>query len=322
MGILNIRPATRQGSKVVIGIAGVSGSGKTYTALKLARGMVNSPSEIGFLDTENKRGSLYADILDGQFMIGDLYPPFSPKRYSQAIKEFQDAGVKVLVIDSVTHEWEGEGGCDDIAEATGGKMANWKLAKKEHKRFMNTLLQSDMHIICCIRAREKTDFSNPRQPVSLGIQPVSEKNFMFEMTASMMMGDEGKTQRFLKMPEALRSAFGNGTDYIGEDCGKQLAAWVESGDKTDIDLEPYKANMQMACNDGLKALVAEFNKLPDNIKQRMQPLMAQYKESAIAYDELNNSQVESEEQTPVDQVNSQLQAPPQSQPANKNRKEV
>ena len=64
MSILNIRKAVRTGSRVVIGIAGQSGEGKTYTALKLARGMVNSPEEIGFLDTENKRGSLYADILD------------------------------------------------------------------------------------------------------------------------------------------------------------------------------------------------------------------------------------------------------------------
>jgi len=105
MGVLNIRPVESGQSKAVIGIAGVSGDGKTYTALLMARGMVNNATEIGFLDTENKRGSLYADILDGKFMIGDLYPPFSPTRYAEAIREFQEAGVKVLVIDSVTHEW-------------------------------------------------------------------------------------------------------------------------------------------------------------------------------------------------------------------------
>ena len=177
MSILSIKPAVRGGSKAIIGIAGVSGSGKTYTALKIARGMVSHPSKIGFLDAENKRGSLYSDILDGPFLIGDLYPPFSPKRYSDAIKEFQAAGIEVLVIDSVTHEWEGEGGCDDIANLPlqqGKKMANWIGAKREHKAFMNTLLQCNMNVICCIRAREKTDFKNPNKPVSLGIQPVCE----------------------------------------------------------------------------------------------------------------------------------------------------
>jgi hypothetical protein len=268
---------------VIIGIAGTSGSGKTYTALKLARGMVSNANEIGFLDTENKRGSLYADILDAPFLIADLYPPFSPKRYSQAIKEFQDAGVKVLVIDSVTHEWEGEGGCIDIADSSG--KLGWNIGKNAHKKFMNTLLQSDMHIICCIRARDKMDFRNPNKPVDLGIQPVQEKNFMFEMTTSMLMGDEGKTQHFLKMPEALREAFGNGSGYIGEDTGRALSAWVDSGDKTDIDLEPYKANMQMACDGGMTSLVKAYNEMPKDVQNRMKPFMAQYKASAAAYDE-------------------------------------
>ena len=116
--ILNIRPVVRGRTKVIIGIAGESGSGKTFTALKIARGMVEKPEEIGFLDTENGRGSLYDNILDGRFLIGDLYPPFSPSRYAAAIKQFQSAGVKVLVIDSVSHEWEGEGGCDRASMST------------------------------------------------------------------------------------------------------------------------------------------------------------------------------------------------------------
>src|SRR4051794_32110918 len=152
MGILNIRAAKRGGIKVIIGIAGPSGSGKTLTALYIARGMVSKPWEIGFLDTENQRGSLYADKLDGEFQIGDLYPPFSPQRNRESLKEFQERGVKVLVVDSVSHEWEGEGGCDDIANMKIGKMPNWILAKREHKAFMNTLLQCDMHIIVCLRA--------------------------------------------------------------------------------------------------------------------------------------------------------------------------
>lgn len=290
MSILNIRPAVRSGSKVVIGIAGVSGSGKTYSALKLARGMVNNTNEIGFLDTENKRGSLYADILDGQFLIGDLFPPFSPSRYAEAIKEFQNAGVKVLVVDSVSHEWEGDGGCEDIANApllNGKKMADWKRAKSEHKKFMNALLQSDMHIIACIRAREKTDFKNPKQPVSLGIQPITEKNFMFEMTASMMMWNEGINQQFLKMPEALRPIFGNGDQYMSEHHGKALIDWVNSGVKVDSELERYKSDMQMATEGGLEHLKSEWLKMPKHISSQMKSLWPNYENSAKAYDSQN-----------------------------------
>ena len=293
MSILSIREAKRAGSRVVVGIAGISGSGKTYTALKIAEGMVSGDTrKIGLLDTENKRGSLYADILSGPFMIGDLFPPFSPQRYSDAIKEFQTAGVEVLVIDSCTHEWEGEGGCDDIANSTNGKMVNWKLAKKEHKKFMNTLLQSDMHIICCIRAREKTDFKNPKQPVSLGVQPVSEKNFMFEMTASMMMWDEGRSQQFLKMPEALRAIFGNGQAYVGPEAGAALVAWVNSGDQTDVDLEPYKSQMQMAASGGIEALKTEWVTMPKPIMKRMNAFFPQFQSSAMEYDAQRPDEIE------------------------------
>lgn len=312
MTILNIRPARRTGSKVVIGIAGISGSGKTLTALYLARGMVDSPEEIGFLDTENRRGSLYADVLDGQFMIGDLYPPFSPQRYSQAIKEFQDAGVKVLVIDSVTHEWEGEGGCEDIANNTNSRMADWKKAKFEHKKFMNTLLQSDMHIICCIRAREKTDFRNPSKPVSLGIQPITEKNFMFEMTASMLMHDSGMRQEFLKVPEALKPAFGAGNNYLGNETGRFIRQWVDAGDKTDVDLDQFKAKMQMATSGGLDALKKEWLTMDSATMKRMKPFWPQFEASALEYDSI----AAAEKQTEPNAVDD-LPPPPQQaqQPA-------
>lgn len=287
MGILNIREAVRAGSKVVIGIAGPSGSGKTYTALKIARGMVDSPKEIGLLDTENRRGSLYADILDGKFLIGDLFAPFSPSRYRQAIKEFQDAGVKVLVIDSASHEWEGDGGCEEIAAASG-KMANWKLAKSEHKKYMSGLLQSDMHIIVCIRAREKTSFSDPKAPVSLGLQPICEKNFMFEMTASMMMWNEGKNQQFLKMPEALRSIFGDGSDYLSERHGKALIDWVNTGEAVDEELEHWRSQLQMAANDGLAALDDECKKMPDSVKPKIRAYYPALKASALEFDNIRS----------------------------------
>lgn len=298
MGILNIRPAERGESKAIIGIAGISGSGKTYTALKLARGMVSKPSEIGFLDTENKRGSLYADILDGPFMIGDLYPPFSPKRYSEAIKEFQEAGVKVLVIDSVTHEWEGEGGCDDIANMKMGasNMPNWVGAKREHKSFMNTLLQCNMNVICCIRAREKTDFKNPKQPVSLGIQPVCEKNFMFEMTVSLLMEDEGKKQRFMKLPQFLKEAFGSGNGYIGEETGKKVIEWINTGEKEHPEVKRLKTEMLMACEFGLAGVMAIWDTLTPSMKKKLEAHKNICKESAEEYER----QAKEAEETPQD----------------------
>lgn len=286
MSILNIRPAVRAGSKLVIGIAGQSGSGKTLTALYIARGMVDDASEIGFLDTENRRGSLYADELDAPFMIGDLFYPFSPDRYATAIKEFQASGVKVLIVDSISHEWES--GCMEIAEAPllrGKKMADWKKAKSEHKKFMTVLLQSDMHIICCIRAAEKMNFTNPSKPESIGIQPLCEKNFLFEMTASIMMYSEGQQQQHLKIPKDLKGVFGDGNSYLGADTGKAIIDWVNSGE-CDPEMDSYQNKMQLASNDGCDALKSAWLSMPKAMQDKMIKLKAPLWSSAQAVDEL------------------------------------
>lgn len=326
MGILNIKPAERSGSRVVIGISGQSGSGKTYSALKLARGMVDSPSEIGFLDTENGRGRLYSNILDGKFLHADLYAPFSPARYRQAIEEFQKAGVKVLVIDSGSHEWEGEGGCSDIADQpllNGKKMADWKRAKAEHKKFMSALLQSNMHIIVCLRARNKTDFSNPKDPMPLGLHPVCEKDFMFEMTVSMMMYDNGKVQDFTKLPEELRPIFfESGRDsqhhgYIGEAHGRGLIKWVDSGVKVDEEFEHWRSKLQMTASLGVAALNAEAANIPDSVKAKIRAIWPSLKASAEEYERIesfinddNHSPVVI---TPQDDFNPAKLAKPQTQ---------
>ena len=313
--ILNIRHAMREGSKVVIGICGQSGSGKTLTALKIARGMVAHAGEIGFLDTENKRGSLYADELDAPFLIGDLYPPFSPLRYAEAIKEFQAAGVKVLVIDSISHEWEGEGGCIDIAENTTGKVANWKKAKAEHKKFMNALLQADMHVIACVRAREQVDFSNPSSPKSLGVQPICEKNFMFEMTSSVMMSNEGKESRHIKVPKDLKPIFIPAQDgYMGGGVGTGIMQWIGTGVQVSPELISWQNRLQASASDGLQGLASVWAQVPKQLQKQLADHKEQCKASAMAYDEIAKEQVVMLAIVP-EQAQGFNPAPPQETPA-------
>lgn len=296
MTTIQIRKAQREGARLVIGIAGVSGSGKTYTALQLAWGMANGDaSKVGFIDTENRRGSLYSDSLvskDGeahQFMIGDLYAPFSPQRYIDAILEFQKAGVEVLIIDSVTHEWEGTGGCQEIAANTNSRMADWKRAKAEHKRFMNALLQCDMHVICCIRAREKTDFTNPKEPKALGLQPIQEQNFMFEMTASVLMHDQGQRQDVLKCPADLVQILGRGAGYIGAKDGVALRKWVDGAKKLDPEVERYRNSLQSITEQGVAAITTAIAKVPANVKAKLgESFLSSLLASATAYEAERN----------------------------------
>lgn len=291
MSILNIREAVREGARLVIGISGVSGSGKTYTALQMAWGLAKGNSKkVGLLDTENKRGSLYADCLVGKdgksnpFLIGDLYAPFSPQRYSAAIKEFQEAGVEVLVVDSGSHEWEGEGGCEDIAD-DGGKVANWKKAKREHKKFMNTLLTCDMHIIVCNRAREKTSFKDPKSPVSLGIQPICEKNFLFEMTVSFMIHDEGRRREILKCPADLQPIIGKPDGYLGAREGLALRQWVDGAKQLDPEVERARNTILSHASEGLESVNAIWQELPAKTKKALgQQFIGMARASAEEFD--------------------------------------
>jgi AAA domain len=294
MSVLNIRKAQREGARVLIGIAGISGSGKTYTAIKLAYGLAGgNGKKVGFLDTENKRGSLYADIVDDPFLIGDLYAPFSPGRYIDAIREFQEAGVEVLVIDSISHEWEGTGGCEEIANAHNKRVLGWQKAKAEHKRFMNVLLQSNLHIIACIRARDKVDFSDSNNPKPLGVQPICEKNFMFEMTASLMMHDQGSRQSVLKCPADLTGILGRQTDYISEQDGVALREWIAGGKRVDANLERHKNALQAASEAGLEALKAAWTTVPPNYQKKLgKDFLDQMKAAAQAFDDAAKKQVD------------------------------
>ena len=287
MAVLQIVEAKKDSARLVIGLSGISGEGKTYSALMLAYGMVNyDPSKIGFIDVENRRGRLYANIFkkhpthpsDVPFLIADLEPPHSPARYAQAIKEFSEYNknqIEVLIIDSVTHEYEGTGGVQEIAEinALGNgikKRTNWALAKKEHKGFMNTLLQSNPHIIACVRAREKgkeIEQSNgnggtKKVWVSEGVQPVQEKNFMFEMTASLMMWDKGKAQAVHKCPEELLPILGRESGYITSEDGLALRRWLEDGgDPIDQKIEAMRNALKNETEQGEAHYLECWNKL-------------------------------------------------------------
>lgn len=285
-----IRKAQRQGARLLIQLSGVSGSGKTYTALQLAYGLAGQNADkVVLIDTENRRGSLYADCLPQPFNILDFYAPFSPQRYIEAIDAACRAGAEVIVIDSVTHEWEGPGGCQEIANQNP-RFADWKKAKAEHKRFMTHMLQSPAHIIACTRAREKTDFSDTRNPVKLGVQPIQEQNFSYEATVSLMMQDQGKRQDVLKCPAELQDVLGRGQGYIGDSHGLALRRWVDGGVKVDPAIEHHRGMLLNATEQGLAALQAAWTATPAAVRKALgDKFKDQLKAAASAYDEQRQS---------------------------------
>ncbi|HDR9259646.1 TPA: AAA family ATPase [Burkholderia vietnamiensis] len=278
--------AEREGARIVVGLAGPSGGGKTRTALEIAHGLVNGDtSKIGFICTENRRGRLYARVLKDaagnvkKFFIHDLYAPFSPQRFIDVIEAAAKMGFEVLIVDSVSHEWEGTGGCEEIANPPGSslKVAKWNDAKAEHKRFMNALLSSPMHIIACMRAREKVKLvrvNGKTEYEPQGMQPVCEKNFMFELTVSMMMYDGGKQREVLKSHPDLESvigAVGWHKGLLGYEHGQRIREWVDGGTTVDEAVNRAMDTLRMTAEKGTQALQAAWLALDETLRKRINP---------------------------------------------------
>lgn len=244
-------PAKRQAIKLLVGVAGGTGSGKTYSALRLARGLAGD-APFALIDTENGRALHYAD--EFAFEHASFAPPFSPARYLEHVKAAER--YPVIVVDSASHEHAGEGGILDMADAElermGGrdsaKMASWIKPKAEHKAFVRELLRLDAHVILAFRAEPKVEMRKDAggrwevvpKPTLTGLDgwiPIAEKNLPFELTCSfLLMPDAPGVPRPIKLPGALRPLVPLDAP-LSEDVGAALGRWA-AGDDSPAASEP------------------------------------------------------------------------------------
>lgn len=251
------RPAVREKTSVLVGFAGASGSGKTLSALKLATGLAGKDGKIAFIDTERGRALHYApppgvaaDPAKGTFAFRHCeLNTFSPDAYLDAIKAAdEDLKADVIIVDSFSHEWEGEGGVlemqDDEFQRLGArdsvKMLSWVKPKRAHKRMVNRLVQCRAHLIIGLRAAEKVKVvkdANGKQkiiaaderPLIERWEPICEKNLPFELTASFVLTP---TDPGLPIPVKLQDQhrpFFPLDKKIDVACGEALAAWARGG---------------------------------------------------------------------------------------------
>lgn len=244
------KPAVREAAPVFIGIEGESGSGKTYSALLLARGIVGPKGKIGVIDTEGKRSLMYADDPEiGGFLHMDFVAPYSSDRFRQAVHAARQAGVDAIVIDSASHEHEAEGGMLDYAEqeeARGVKpRAKWIKPKMTHNRFIRSALSCGAHIIFCIRI--KTIVDTDVKPAVKVKFPVCESNLPYEFTLRMRVENEG-IAHFEKVPKPFQQHIRNG-ERITVEHGALLMA--EAGRGVDTSkITRIISNLEEAASSG------------------------------------------------------------------------
>lgn len=239
---VTFKPAVRANVPLLLGVAGGTGSGKTMSALLLARGLANG-APFAFLDTENGRGLHYADLFP-EMQHARLDAPFRPEKYADAIT----AGAEqfpVVVVDSMSHEWAGDGGCLDwhdelMAGDQKKNLSAWIKPKLAHKRMVTRLLQVNAHVILCFRAEPKVEQTKDKdgrtviieKPSLTGLNgwiPIAEKMLPYELTASfLLMADAPGVPLPIKLQEQHRPMVPLDRP-LSEDVGRSLAAWAAGG---------------------------------------------------------------------------------------------
>jgi hypothetical protein len=283
--IVTFAPARREGSHVLISMEATSGRGKTLSALLLGRGLVGPGGKLGLLDTETGRGKIYAGTIPGGYDYGELTPPYSPERYISAIQNAAAAGLDCLIIDSASHEWEGIGGIGEIAEAGGGKgLQKWAKPKARHKRFVQTLLTTRMHIIVCLRAKEKL-LQQGGDIVSRGWVPVQEKFFGYEMTVRLFFPEGVKpgVPDLVKCPADLLGAFRPG-EQVSVESGARIAEWVKGGAPVDATLMALKTEAEEAAGGGAAVLDAFWKRITPAQRKSLTPFGANLRSIATTAD--------------------------------------
>lgn len=248
-----IKPATRQGVIPLISLYSESGCGKTYSSLLLARGLAGPTGKIVMVDTESRRGSLYADVLLGGYDVLDLDAPFAPARYIEALQAAFDAKPACVVVDSMSHEWEGIGGvCDMAAEnedrSKKSGLHNWKQPKFEHAKLVQFILRSPVPLICCIRAKYKTrqKTGTPEMAESGAIRrdqvgktiiikdevtsPIQAEDFIFESTCHAEILPDHSINLTKCSHPSLRTCFPE-KGPIEIKHGEMLAQWCQAPGK-------------------------------------------------------------------------------------------
>ena len=223
-----IEKATRKKQKLRLLIEGAAGSGKTMTALKIAKGLVGEDAKIVVLDTENGSASLYSDRFD--FYTTELKPPYSPQNYILKIKEIEKFKADICIIDSMSMVWSGQGGCLDIQTGLGGRFQDWAKVTPQYESFMNAILQSPMHIICT--ARTKTDWSmdkddNGKTKVEkLGLKTEARDGTDYTFTTVFRLNQN----HYATCSKDRTSMFDNLNEILDEKTGVKLKEWLEQSE--------------------------------------------------------------------------------------------
>jgi KaiC/GvpD/RAD55 family RecA-like ATPase len=260
--------ATKTRARLRLALIGPAGSGKTYTAIKLAlefgRQLLGRAPRVAVIDSERESASKYADIFDF-----DTWPleSFSPETYVQAIEAAEEQGYDVCVIDSLSHAWMGkDGALEQVDKVTKRSQSNnqffaWREVTPMHNALVDAMLRSKMHIIATIRVKTEyvidEDSRGKKVPRRIGLAPVQRDglDYEFDVVGDMTLDNELVVSGKSRCSELK----GNIYKKPGVEVARILAAWLGSGAEAPaMPVSPAEAVKHLLEDGDVKAL---FEKL-------------------------------------------------------------
>ena len=185
------------------------------------------------LDMENGSGDLYGDKFD--YDICPITAPYDVRKYLQGIHDAEEAGYDVLIIDSLSHAWNGEGGLLDMqnriteSNAKINSFSAWRKVTPWQNKLVEFILTSKCHIIATMRS--KTDYiqvENDRgrsEIKKVGLAPVQREGIDYEFTTVFDLSVE----HIATVSKDRTSLFDNQAFQLCEETGKALKEWLDSG---------------------------------------------------------------------------------------------
>lgn len=221
---MEFEKAKRSKCKIKLSIAGASGSGKTYSAISIAKGMVKNLNKVAVIDTENGSSHLYSHL--GDFSVLTLSAPYSPEVYISAINEAIKKGFECIIIDSLSHEWQGIGGIIDIhGQMEGNSFTNWSKVTPRHNALIQTIVNAPIHIIATLRS--KTEYVMQQKngktiPEKMGIKAVQRDDTEYEFTVAFELNQFHQAT----ISKDRTGMFKQGIEFIlNNEVGEKINQW-------------------------------------------------------------------------------------------------
>jgi hypothetical protein len=270
MANIGFKKAKREQIWIKVLGAGASGSGKTYSMLRLATGFAKkSGGKIAAIDTENGRIRYYANEFD--FDDLQLSAPYTPEKYIEAIESAVESGYTILIIDSITHEWDY---CLEVhSKMPGNSYTNWSKITPRHDPFMEKILQSPLHIFATVRGKDEyvmEDKNGKQVPKKVGLGYKQRDNTEYNYTVTFNIDQQSHIADAMKDNTHL---FENRYDVLTEKDGMALYDWANSGDAPAQKPQP-KTNVEQF-KEIETVIVDDLTKVKEDIKALVSKLSSE-----------------------------------------------